>query len=73
MLADHFLDADARGRSGHGVSRIEWLATLADLDPTARPERVLAETGFELEACYGWFDRSPYKGDEDMVWITRRT
>lgn len=47
MLADHFLDADARGRSGHGVSRIEWLATLADLDPTARPERVLAETGFE--------------------------
>jgi LDH2 family malate/lactate/ureidoglycolate dehydrogenase len=47
VLADHFLDADARGRSGHGVSRIEWLATLADLDPTARPERVLAETGFE--------------------------
>jgi LDH2 family malate/lactate/ureidoglycolate dehydrogenase len=47
VLADHFLDADARGRSGHGVSRIDWLATLADLDPTARPERVLAETGFE--------------------------
>ena len=47
MLADHFLDADARGRSGHGVSRIEWLATLSDLDPTARPERVLAEPGFE--------------------------
>jgi L-2-hydroxycarboxylate dehydrogenase (NAD+) len=47
VLADHFLDADARGRSGHGVSRVEWLATLADLDPTARPERVLAETGFE--------------------------
>jgi LDH2 family malate/lactate/ureidoglycolate dehydrogenase len=47
VLADHFLDADARGRSGHGVSRIEWLATLADLDPTARPKRVLAETGFE--------------------------
>jgi LDH2 family malate/lactate/ureidoglycolate dehydrogenase len=47
VLADHFLDADARGRSGHGVSRIEWLATLADLDPAARPERVLAEGGFE--------------------------
>jgi LDH2 family malate/lactate/ureidoglycolate dehydrogenase len=29
------------------VSRIEWLATLADLDPTARPERVLADIGFE--------------------------
>jgi LDH2 family malate/lactate/ureidoglycolate dehydrogenase len=47
MLADHFLDADARGRSGHGVSRIEWLATLPDLEPTARPVRVLAEAGFE--------------------------
>jgi L-2-hydroxycarboxylate dehydrogenase (NAD+) len=47
VLADHFLDAEARGRSGHGVSRIEWLATLADLDPTARPERVLVEPGFE--------------------------
>jgi LDH2 family malate/lactate/ureidoglycolate dehydrogenase len=47
VLADHFLDADARGRSGHGVSRIEWLATLPDLEPTARPERVLAEAGFE--------------------------
>jgi LDH2 family malate/lactate/ureidoglycolate dehydrogenase len=47
VLADHFLDADARGRSGHGVSRIEWLATLPDLDPTARPERVLAGAGFE--------------------------
>jgi L-2-hydroxycarboxylate dehydrogenase (NAD+) len=47
VLADHFLDADARGRSGHGVSRIEWLATLPDLEPTARPVRVLAEAGFE--------------------------
>jgi L-2-hydroxycarboxylate dehydrogenase (NAD+) len=47
VLADHFLDAEARGRSGHGVSRIEWLATLEDLDPAARPERMLAETGFE--------------------------
>jgi LDH2 family malate/lactate/ureidoglycolate dehydrogenase len=47
VLADHFLDADARGRRGHGVSRIEWLATLTDLDPAARPERVVAEAGFE--------------------------
>jgi L-2-hydroxycarboxylate dehydrogenase (NAD+) len=47
VLADHFLDADARGRSGHGVSRIEWLATLPDLEPTARPVRVLGEAGFE--------------------------
>ncbi len=46
-LAEHFLDAEARGRRGHGFSRVEWLATLPDLQPGARPERVLAEPGFE--------------------------
>jgi SAM-dependent methyltransferase len=35
--------------------------------------RGLLETaGFEIEACYGWFDRSPYRGREDTVWIARR-
>lgn len=47
MLADHFVDADARGRRGHGASRVDWLATLPDLDPTARPKRLVAEPGFE--------------------------
>ncbi len=47
ILADHFLDADARGKPGHGASRIDWLATLPGLDPAARPERVLAEEGYE--------------------------
>ena len=47
MLADHFLDADARGKSGHGVSRIGWLTTLVRLDPKAQPERVIDEPGFE--------------------------
>jgi (2R)-3-sulfolactate dehydrogenase (NADP+) len=46
-LADHFLDAEARGRHGHGLTRVEWLATLPDLDPHARPERVHAEPGFD--------------------------
>jgi (2R)-3-sulfolactate dehydrogenase (NADP+) len=47
VLADHFLEAEARGRHGHGLTRVEWLATLPDLDPSARPERELAEPGFE--------------------------
>jgi LDH2 family malate/lactate/ureidoglycolate dehydrogenase len=47
VLADHFLDAEARGRMGHGLSRVEWLSSLPDLDPAARPARVLAEPGFE--------------------------
>jgi L-2-hydroxycarboxylate dehydrogenase (NAD+) len=48
VLADHFLDADRRGREGHGLSRIDWLETLPGLDPRARPERVVAEQGYEL-------------------------
>jgi len=47
VLADHFLDAEARGRAGHGLTRVDWLASLPDLNPRARPERVLAEPGFE--------------------------
>lgn len=47
VLADHFLDAEARGRVGHGLTRVDWLSTLPDLRPDARPERVLAEPGFE--------------------------
>ena len=46
-LADHFLDAERRGKAGHGLSRVEWLETLPDLEPDARPERVRAEPGFE--------------------------
>ena len=47
VLADHFLDAEARGRRGHGFTRVEWLKTLPDLEPGARPERLVAEPGYE--------------------------
>ena len=47
VLTDHFLDAEARGRHGHGMTRVEWLSSLTDLNPGARPERVHAEPGFE--------------------------
>jgi hypothetical protein len=51
-----------RGEGRETTMALAWLA----------PEewRALLETGgFEVEACYGWFDRSPYAGGEDMVWI----
>jgi LDH2 family malate/lactate/ureidoglycolate dehydrogenase len=47
VLVEHFLDAEQRGKTGHGLARIDWLETLPDVDPSARPERVLAEPGFE--------------------------
>jgi LDH2 family malate/lactate/ureidoglycolate dehydrogenase len=46
-LAGHFLDAEARGRFGHGLSRIEWLETWEELNTTAQPRRVEAEPGYE--------------------------
>jgi LDH2 family malate/lactate/ureidoglycolate dehydrogenase len=46
-LASHFLDAESRGKLGHGLSRIDWLETLPDLDPVARPQRLHAEPGYE--------------------------
>ena len=46
-LAAHFLDADARGQTGHGVSRIAWLETWGELNTKARPRRVESSPGYE--------------------------
>ena len=46
-LAAHFLDAEARGRLGHGLSRIEWLETWEELDTTSRPRQVESAPGYE--------------------------
>jgi len=46
-LTDHFLDAESRGKLGHGLSRIDWLETLPDLRPNAQPRRLHAEPGYE--------------------------
>jgi LDH2 family malate/lactate/ureidoglycolate dehydrogenase len=47
-LADHFIDAERRGKTGHGFSRVEWLATRPfELDPLARPRRLMSEPGYE--------------------------
>jgi SAM-dependent methyltransferase len=49
----------------------ETTMALAWLSP---PEwqRLLENSGYEIEACYGWFDRTPYAGREDTVWVARR-
>ncbi len=46
-LAAHFLDAEARGSLGHGLSRIEWLESWEELDARPRPRRVEATDGYE--------------------------
>jgi hypothetical protein len=31
---------------------------------------LLEDEGFAVGACYGWFDRRPYTGGEDTIWVT---
>ena len=46
-MADHFLEAERRGKTGHGLSRVDWLATLPDLEPHAKPDIEVAEGSYE--------------------------
>jgi SAM-dependent methyltransferase len=32
---------------------------------------LLAEEGFVVEGLYGWFDRTPWQGHEDSIWVCR--
>jgi SAM-dependent methyltransferase len=34
--------------------------------------RLLGRAGFEIAGLYGWFDRRPFRGGEDTVWVARR-
>jgi SAM-dependent methyltransferase len=33
---------------------------------------LLMDEGFVVEELYGWFDRRPWNGGEDSVWVCRR-
>ena len=62
-------DEDARTLvlrvSGEGAEAELSLAWL----PIERWQQLLAEAGFVVEGLYGWFDRTPYDGGEDSVWV----
>jgi LDH2 family malate/lactate/ureidoglycolate dehydrogenase len=45
-LLAHFEEAERRGKTGHGLSRVAWLETV-DFDPKARPVLRVSEEGFE--------------------------
>ncbi len=34
---------------------------------------LVEEAGFAVEALHGWFDRRPFDGGEDMIWVCRRS
>jgi SAM-dependent methyltransferase len=64
-LQEQTLTLSVRGSHGASTMTLWWV----------EPERwhsLLAESGFEVLETYGWFDRRPFAGGEDSVWIARR-
>ncbi len=59
------LTLSVRGPQGRATMALSWLSA----DEWAA---LLHRAGFEVDACYGWFDRRPYAGGEDSVWTARR-
>jgi SAM-dependent methyltransferase len=59
------LTLDVRGDGTETTLELAWMSA-------AEWRSVLEEAGFEIEACYGWFDRRPYAGGEDSIWLARR-
>jgi SAM-dependent methyltransferase len=53
------------GTTGETTMQLAWLSELEWRD-------LIERSGFTIVACYGWFDRSPYRGGEDVLWIVRR-
>jgi len=60
------LTLDVRGDGGETTMTLSWLQP-------GEWRALLERAGFELEALYGWFDRRPYGGGEDAVFVARRS
>jgi SAM-dependent methyltransferase len=59
------LTLSVRGESGETSFTLAWLS----------PDdwrALLEKAGFHVLGCFGWFDRRPYQGGEDTVWVARR-
>jgi SAM-dependent methyltransferase len=53
-----------RGDDAEAEMSLAWLSV-------GEWRALLAEEGFRVDALYGWFDRSPWRGGEDSVWVCR--
>jgi SAM-dependent methyltransferase len=53
-----------RGDEGETEMSLSWLSV-------GEWGELLLAAGFEVEALYGWFDRQPYAGGEDSIWVCR--
>ena len=59
------LTLSVRGDDGATTMQLAWTSP-------REWHGLLQRAGFEVEGCFGWFDRRPYAGGEDSVWLARR-
>lgn len=59
------LTLSVRGDDGETSLVLAWLSN-------DEWRTLLERAGFQVIGCYGWFDRRPYAGGEDTVWVARR-
>ena len=64
-LERRVLTLRVRGPESETSMRLAWL-------PVDEWRALLEQAGFEVVACYGWFDLRPYAGGEDSIWLARR-
>jgi SAM-dependent methyltransferase len=53
-----------RSAEAESEMSLAWLSV-------AEWKELLRSEGFVVDAVYGWFDRSPWRGGEDSVWVCR--
>jgi SAM-dependent methyltransferase len=59
------LTLSVKGSAGATTMSLAWLSPI-------EWQLLLQKGGFEVEASYGWFDRRPFTGGEDSIWVARR-
>ena len=59
------LSLRVRGEGAEAELSLAWLSVY-------EWRQLLAEEGFVVDAVYGWFDRKPWRGGEDSIWVCRR-
>jgi SAM-dependent methyltransferase len=64
-LEQRVLTLSVRGTGGETTMALAWISPI-------EWRALLEAAGFEVLACYGWFDMRPYAGGEDTVWLARR-
>jgi SAM-dependent methyltransferase len=59
------LRLSVRGENGRTSMVLAWLSN-------DEWRSLLEQAGFQIVGCYEWFDRRPWKGGEDTIWLARR-